>query len=74
MRTAYSYVRFSNPEQAAGDSLRRQPAHARGHDDTLPGPVRDRKPRPRGARTIAKSITAVNVLTGCELLSLEGLR
>jgi DNA invertase Pin-like site-specific DNA recombinase len=26
---AYSYIRFSTPEQAAGDSLRRQTAKAR---------------------------------------------
>jgi DNA invertase Pin-like site-specific DNA recombinase len=28
MTTAYSYIRFSNPEQAAGDSLRRQTERA----------------------------------------------
>ena len=42
--TAYSYVRFSHPEQAKGDSLRRQTAaaarmvQAKWHH---PGPVHD---------------------------------
>src|SRR5437660_720341 len=43
MKTAFSYVRFSNPEQAAGDSLHRQTERAQDYcrrlgwalDDTL---------------------------------------